>query len=67
MGLLNDFRFAARSLARVKGPVRDVLARAGWHDSVGGEVHYPSVSAALQAVAPPKARQGSSGASEEDS
>ena len=51
-------------LARVKGPVRDVLGRAGWYQRHGGGIEYPNVSSALRAVGALRPLRGS--APEED-
>jgi len=43
----------AFAFAGAKGPVRDVLARAGWTDRFGDRVRYTSLTHALQALLPP--------------
>lgn len=46
-------------LARVKGPVRDVLDRAGWYQRRGGNIEYPNISSALKAVGSLRPLRGS--------
>lgn len=42
-----DGQGIAVHLAGVKGPVRDLLARAGWYDRYGGRIEHPSLAHAL--------------------
>lgn len=37
-------------IAAMKGPVRDVIARAGWHERFGEHISYFSIEQALEAV-----------------
>ena len=46
-------------LARVKGPVRDVLDRAGWYQRRGGNIEYPNIASALKAVGSLRPLRGS--------
>ena len=42
----------------MKGPVRDLVAKAGWEEKYGMKIQYPSIQHALQAIGLMKERKG---------